>query len=78
MRAKMISMVGAGLVAALLLGGAGVASAGDKIQTRDRDQLRDGSCQVAAAKTQNKDRLRDDSCTVAGDQLKSRTRTRDC
>ncbi|PKQ16655.1 MAG: hypothetical protein CVT67_04495 [Actinobacteria bacterium HGW-Actinobacteria-7] len=83
MSKKMMAAVVAGLVSAMLLGGAGIASAGGRLQTRDRDQLRDGSCQVSVAKLQTRDRdqLRDGSClavTQSGTQTRARIKANEC
>jgi hypothetical protein len=60
-----------GLVVVFAL--AGTAMGAD--QVRDRDRLKDGSCQVAAG--QIRDRLKDGSCQVAGDLLRTRDRAKD-
>jgi len=51
--------------------------AGVMLQTRDRDRLRDGSCQTAKLQTRDRDRdrLRDGSCQTA--KLQTRDRDRD-
>jgi len=78
MSKKMASLFVAGAVAVSLLGGAGVAAAGDQLRTQDRDRLKDGSCQVAGIqlRTQDRDRLKDASCTTV--KTRARLRTRAC
>jgi hypothetical protein len=53
------------------------ACTGVMLQTRDRDrdQLKDGSCQTAKLQTRDRDRLRDGSCQTA--RLQTRDRDRD-
>jgi hypothetical protein len=78
MSKKMMAAVVAGLVSAMLLGGAGIASAGGRLQTRDRDQLRDGSClAVTQSGTQTRARIKANECTPAVAPAASQTRDRD-
>lgn len=63
---------------ALLFALGGVAGAGTQLRTRDRDKLRDGSCQIAASqyRYQERSRLRDGSRRIGGDQLRQQLRDR--
>ncbi len=62
----------------LAMGASALATcAGIMLQTRDRDrdQLKDGSCQTAKLQIRDRDRLRDGSCQTA--KLQTRDRDRD-
>jgi len=66
-----------GATLALVLAVGGVAMAGGaRLQTRD--QLKDGSCTVAAdqLRIRDRDQLKDGSCTVAAARLRTRDRDR--
>lgn len=62
---------------ALLFALSGVAGAGAQLRARDRDQLRDGSCQVAASQYRYRERARmRDGSRLGGDQLRQQLRDR--
>jgi|GEM_PF-4429423 len=69
----MLKVTAAGL--ALLFAMSGVAGAGTQLRTRD--QLRDGSCQVAASQYRYRERARmRDGSRLGGDQLREQLRDR--
>jgi hypothetical protein len=77
MKRFVVSATAGAVLAAILMGGAGTAYAADALRARDRDRLKDGSCQVAAVKTpaRDRDRLKDGSCQVGA--VKTPVRDRD-
>lgn len=62
-RIPAVVKLGATWAIVLAMGASALAiCAGAMLQTRDRDQLRDGSCQIAKLQTRDRDQLHDGSC----------------